>query len=296
MQLTSSVHWIIMIPIVPGCILIVLVMLDIVRTTLTTKGEGLISSAVTQGFRQFASFAIRKGHKLSEATGAASILALVSVWLAGLWAGWVLIFVGLYDAINHSGYPAVELHDLVYFVGFTLSTLGVGDVTPNGASAQMVTVLASLNGLLVITLTVTYALAVVSGVVTRRVLAYKIHLAGGEEGDFLMKHTAVDDFAAWVADIRNELVTCTEQRLAYPVLDNFVSKEDSHSLAIQLARLGLTSLEVSRNGSVGEQSKRELKELLTVLYRYTALAGITDDDLEIRLRRLGRRDGWVADR
>lgn len=281
-----------MIHITSGCILIAAVMLDIIRTTLTTKGEGLISGIVSGGFRRFANFAIRKGHRVSEATGSASLLALGCVWLAGLWAGWVLIFLGLPDAIEHSGQSTVDIYDLMYFVGFTLSTLGVGDITPDGAAAQMTTTLASFNGLLVITLIVTYAISVVSGVVARRVLAYKIYLAGGEEGEFLEKLSNVEGSAAWIADIKKELVFCTEQRLAYPILDNFVSRECSHSLAIQIARLGLAFRKADRSSGVGEQTRKELEELAAVLYRYTSLTGLTDDDLEVRLRKLGGRDGW----
>lgn len=281
-----------MLPVISGCILITLIMLDVTRTTLTTKGEGPVSALVSGSFRKIASLAGRRGHRLSEATGAVSILALGSVWVAGLWAGWVLIFLGLPDAIEHSTQSSVDLYDLVYFVGFTLSTLGIGDITPNGASAQVATTLASFNGLLVVTLIVTYAISVVSGVVARRVLAYRISLAGDDSDEFLTAFSNVDDFAAWVADLKKELIFCTEQRLAYPILDNFISREPSCSLAIQLARLGLATLRLDQQYGLGGDVKRELDEFWAVLDRYTLLTGMTDEDLGLRLRKLAGRDGW----
>lgn len=280
-----------MIYIAAGCILITLVMFDIIRTTLTTTGEGKLSAVVSGGCRKLASLALRRGARISEVIGPVSLMTLGSVWLAGLWAGWVLVLLGLPAAIEDSTQSIVDIYDYVYFVGFTLSTLGIGDITPKGAVPQMVTTLASFNGLLVITLIVTYAISVVSGVVARRVLASRIYLAGGDEGRFQSKFESLDDFAAWIADIKKDLIFCTEQRLAYPILDNFVSKEEEHSLAIQLARLGLDSLVTTQHISVSERSSRELGELFSVLYRYTSLTGIVDADLQVRLLKLGEREG-----
>lgn len=275
-----------------GCVLIIIVMFDIVRTTLTAKGEGLISGWVSAAFRKLARSGIRNGYGISEVMGSVSILALVSIWLAGLWAGWVLVFLGIPDALEYSGKSsAVVLSDIIYFVGFTLSTLGIGDIVPKGALAQVATALASFHGLLVITLTVTYAISVIGGVVARRVLAHKIYLVGKEDGACAAAFANTDHFTAWVADIKKDLIACTEQRLAYPILDNFVNKEKKFSLAVQLARLGLAAHRENQNESVSPQLKIELNELLSVLYRYTSISGITDDDLVARLRKLGDRDG-----
>ncbi|NMT63207.1 ion channel [Marinobacter orientalis] len=230
--------------IISGVILILLLMTDIVRTTLTTRGEGLISAFVSGAFRKVACSSIRAGHRPSEIIGSISISTLALVWLAGLWAGWVLVFMGIPDAIAHSGdMSGVDLHDVIYFVGFTLSTLGTGDLFPTTRGAQIATVLSSFSGLLIVTLIVTYAVSVVSAVVARRVLAYKIYLNGGNEGEFLSEFPDIENFAAWVAGIKNELVSCTEQRLAYPVLDNFVSRDERFSLPVQLARLGLVTFQ-----------------------------------------------------
>lgn len=278
--------------IVFGVILILLLMTDIVRTTLTTRGEGLISSFVSGTYRRVACSCIRTGHRPSEVIGSISISTLALVWLAGLWAGWVLVFMGIPDAIAHSGDTSgVDLHDIIYFVGFTLSTLGTGDLFPTTPVAQIATVLSSFSGLLIVTLIVTYAISVVSAVVARRVLAYKIYLNGGDkggEGEFLTEFPDLEDFAAWVGGIKNELISCTEQRLAYPILDNFVSKDERFSLPVQLARLGLIIYKESRNEDASQQTKKELNQLLSVLDRYTLLSGITDREMSARLARLSK--------
>lgn len=114
-----------------GVILILFLLTDIVCTTLTTRGEGLVSSFVSGAYRKVACSCIQKGRRPSEVIGSVSISTLALVWLAGLWAGWVLVFMGIPGAIAHSGNTSgVELHDIIYFVGFTLSTLGTGDLYP----------------------------------------------------------------------------------------------------------------------------------------------------------------------
>lgn len=275
--------------IVSGVILILILMTDIVRTTLTTRGEGLISSLVSRAYRRLACSCIRMGHRPSEAIGSVSLSTLALVWLAGLWAGWVLVFIGIPDALAHAG-PAsgVGLYDIFYYVGFTLSTLGTGDLYPTTSSAQIATVLSSLSGLLIVTLIVTYAISVVSAVVARRVLAYKIYLNGGENAEFLTEFPDLDAFGAWVEAIKNELISCTEQRLAYPILDNFVSRDERFSLPVQLSRLGLITYRLSGNEDAGQQTRKELNQLLSVLDRYTFLAGLTDRDMPSRLERLSR--------
>lgn len=272
--------------IVAGSLVIILVMLDIVWTTLTTRGEGKISATVSGGFRMVSHLAMHSGYRISEFVGAVSLMALGAVWLAGLWIGWVLVFLGLPDAVTHSQRSTTDIYDLVYFVGFTLSTLGVGDVTPMGPAAQMATAFASFTGLLVVTLVVTYAISVVSGVVARRVLAYEIYLVGEEGGEFLVKFASADEFSEWIATIKKDLIFCTEQRLAYPILDNFVAKEKKYSLPVQLGRLGLAAQEVFQTDSVSKQSRRKLNELFSVLFRYTSLTGLTEGDLVGRLRKL----------
>ncbi|SFR43932.1 Ion channel [Marinobacter daqiaonensis] len=275
--------------IIPGLVLILIVMADFVRTTLTTKGEGPLSSVVSGVLRNLAKLSIRMGHRPSEVLGAICVISIGSVWLAGLWVGWVLVFMGIPDAIAHSGSKVgIGIYDIVYFVGFNLSSLGIGDLAPRNPMAQMATVLTSFSGLLVITLIVTYAISVVGAVVARRVLAFKLYLVGGHKGEFLTEFPGEKEFAAWVGEISKELVSCTEQRLAYPVLDCFTSKDERFSLPVQLAALGIECYRKTRNAGATEPSAKELESLLSVLDRYTSLTGITDDDMSERLVKLSK--------
>jgi hypothetical protein len=57
---------------------------------------------------------------------------------------------------------------------FTLFTLGVGDYRPNGAFWQMLTALCAADGLLTITLSVTYFVPLVSAATRKRQIAASI--------------------------------------------------------------------------------------------------------------------------
>lgn len=277
--------------IVAGSMLMLFLILDIVWTTLTTRGEGPISACVSGGFRKVSRLVMRNGYRLSEIVGSTSLMTLGTVWLLGLWAGMVLVFFGMSNPVSHSHRAPIETHDLVYYIGFTLSTLGVGDIAPNSTAAQLATAVASFIGLLVVTLIVTYAVSVVSAVVARRVLAYEIYLAGEDSDDFLANFADVDDFSGWVGSINRNLIYCTEQRLAYPILDNFVAKEARYSLSVQLARLGLVAHNARKIDRVSNASVRNLNNLFSILFRYTSLAGITGEDLASRLQRLEVLEG-----
>ncbi|WP_416139575.1 ion channel [Halomonas sp. HK25] len=156
-----------------------------------TRGSGLLTKQVTHVLRA----ALACVHTLFGrriflvVTGPATLVLLGVVWVAGLWLGWLLIFSGLPEAVvdSQSGRPA-SVSELIYYVGFTLSTLGVGDFLPQGAAARLLTSVAAFNGLVLVTLIITYALPVVSAAVARRQLAFSISMLGDTPPGYLEDH------------------------------------------------------------------------------------------------------------
>jgi hypothetical protein len=97
------------------------------------------------------------------------LVLAVAVWVALTGAGWSLVSLGGGRTVvaSDTGRPAGVL-DTVYSVGFTISTLDVGDFTAAGPAWRLLTTLASSTGLVLVTLGITYLLAVVSAVVSPR--------------------------------------------------------------------------------------------------------------------------------
>lgn len=234
-----NTHWLV----VPGGIVLLIVMVDVAWTTLTTQGSGPVTRLITLAVE----WASAKAHAVSGrravlvTAGPIAIAMVGSVWLLSLWFGWLLIFSafpsGVVEAL--SGQTA-SLAERVYFVGFTLSTLGLGDFKPVGEVPRLLTALAAFNGLVLVTLIITYAVPLVQGAITRRKLAFSISLLGGSPQEMVWRAWQAKNtqgFENALGQVSSDLIQCSEQRLAYPLLDLFYCKGSSFSLGVQLGRL-----------------------------------------------------------
>ncbi|MGM0767255.1 MAG: ion channel [Pseudomonadota bacterium] len=226
-----------------GAVIIVVIMLDVVWTTLTTQGSGPIARLVTVGTDKIAKTALSIGGSRTVLTpvGPLAIILLSSIWLFSLWLGWVLVFSALpFGVVESPGGAPASLTERIYFVGFTLSTLGVGDLTPEGRVPMLLTVLASFNGLVLVTLVITYAVPLVQAAVMRRQLAFSISLLGGSPQEIAWVAWQKDNrqsFDDALETIASDVIQCAEQRVAYPMLDLFYDRKACFSLGLQLATL-----------------------------------------------------------
>lgn len=276
-----------------GSLLVLIALLDVTKTTLTTKGEGPITQWINDRYKIFLSH--HTNAFISSYSGAGALILIGVVWLVLTVIGWTLIFEGLsYPLQPVDIADEMTLGETTYYVGFTLSTLGIGDPVPVTPAAKMLTVLASLNGMLIITLVVTYALSVVGAVIAQRALAYRIYLVGGQEGEFGNRFSDIDAYRSWLGQITGKLIPLTEQRLAYPVLDSYVGQDRRFSVRAQLGNLGLALSRECHLRELDSQQDREIIELLNVLKRYTCISGLADPDLEVRFQALKARRGALA--
>ncbi len=135
-------------------------------TTLWIEGgAGPLTSRLLSGtWRTLRRFGNRNPLLLSLSGPLLFVLSL-SAWIVLLWGGWALVFAGaetvLIDTLNRG---TVSWSDRIYFAGYTLFTLGIGDFAPRTGIWQIVTVLATGSGLLFVTLSVTYTLSVLEAV------------------------------------------------------------------------------------------------------------------------------------
>ncbi|MCL7945389.1 hypothetical protein [Marinobacter sp. ATCH36] len=121
-----------------------------------------------------------------------------------------------------------------------LASLGMGDFKPGGEFTRLLTALAAFNGLVLVTLIITYAVPVVQGAVARRKLAFSISLLGSSPQEMVWRawqHNNTQGFENALGQISSDLIQCSEQRLAYPLLDLFHCRQSRFSLGVQLGRL-----------------------------------------------------------
>lgn len=177
--------------------------------------------------------------RILQASGVLILLVIVFVWVLSSWVGWSLIFAASDASVvaTATGFPA-DLVGKIYFAGYTIFTLGNGDYKPVGAW-QLATVVASVNGLMVVTLSITYLVPLLSAVVERRALAERISLLGGtiEEVVAKLASTNVDAVRTEVEVFPQFLLLLKERHLAYPVMHYFQSRDRDAATAVNLAVL-----------------------------------------------------------
>ena len=164
--------------------------------------------------------------------GPLSLLMLLIMWAVTLVFAFTLIHWAIGSKINSS--DSGFLTDL-YYSGTTFSTLGLGDVTPIGSAARVITVLEASMGLGLLALVIGY-FPVLYQAFSRR--EANISLLDARAGtpptavELLRRHQeahslgALDellrDWERWAADL-------LESHLSYPVLCFFRSQHDNQS-------------------------------------------------------------------
>lgn len=228
-----------------GTALVVLAFLDALSTTLVVAaGAGPLT-------RRFVGWLwrglLRLHRRDSESTwltmaGPVLLVGTVLLWVAALWAGWTLIFLGGDGAVVDARTRAeAGTADVFYYSGFTVFTLGVGDFVGSTPAWRVVSALASFTGLFLVTLAITYLISVVSAVVSRRAIAIHINALGSSASEIVTRAWRGTDFSPaliqQLATLTEKLATTGEQHLAYPVLHFFHSRNRSTSAPVALAHL-----------------------------------------------------------
>ena len=225
-----------------GVVLILVGLVDLIWTALWVDGgAGPVTRAVAGfGWRVFHSSG-RKNHRLLTTAGPAILALTVATWVLLLWAGWFLVFASEASAVLSSSTSDVaDTSDRLYFVGYTVFTLGNGDFKPNGDWWQVATALAAGSGLLVVTLAITYLISVISAAVSGRAFASQVSGLGGKPAEAVAAGWNGKNYAQLGLPLQTlsaEVSRLGEQLLAYPVLQYFHAEDPSKSPMVALARL-----------------------------------------------------------
>ena len=225
-----------------GFALLVLVLLDIVVTTLTMRSAGPVTSRAMQLLWRVMLRVTPAGrHRVLLAGGIAIVVSTVLAWAVLSWAGWALVFLGTEDGVvNSTTMAPATAWQTVYFAGTTLFTLGPGDFNPSGTIWQILTVVCVANGLLAMTLSVTYIVPVLSAAAGRRQLAAQIHAIGATPQGILRWGWDGRSFSRLedeVSTLAPSIILQAQQHLAYPALHYFHSDHQETALPLRIAAL-----------------------------------------------------------
>lgn len=225
-----------MVFLVSGIVLFLITAVDITKTTLSTRGGGTLTNAVSRlVWRCFFIAAGRRGEsKPLEYAGQCVLMLVLLTWIVCLWLSLFLMLASDPGAVvDGTTKLAADSWEVLYFAGFTLSTLGVGDYAASGDGWRVLTSAAAFCGLTFITAAITYIVPVLSAVSLQNQLSLLITSMGRTPQEILVNSWNGSDFSRFydnASDIRQMLVEHTLNHHAYPVIRCFHNRHASKNI------------------------------------------------------------------
>ncbi len=279
-----------------GASLVALALVDVFLTVLYSRaGVGLLTPRLYRGtwavFRRLGRMAGRREQAVLSLSGPVMMLLTVVMWFLLLLLGFsLIIWPALGSSVTKSsGTTPTDWWTAVYYTGYSLTTLGTGDLVPNTAPYRLLMVMKALVGFSIITLTLTYFMSVYSALVRRNTLAQVLHHLSGASGDAvrLLRHVQT---SGWLEggkggfmDIGQQTLDLLESHHSYPVLHYFRMRDPRYSMA-RIALLVLEPLTLARSALAqppgGFMSRAEVNLIWgsgTDLLRQTGQSLLGDD-------------------
>lgn len=217
-------------------LLILLTVYDVIITVISHSGAGPITRTWT---RYAWRLVLRLKYKLNWERpmyhmGPLFVISILIVWYLLLHIGFstLLYFGGEFTHIN-KGSVTLGPKEILYFVGSTFSTLGLGDFTPSKFPWTVVTTTGAIIVSLLTTLFVSYVIPILSAVTERRKLISAIDILGKNPKELLSfawgpeSSGELDDE---VLSLTNHFIEESYKTYVYPVLGYFYFRDQHSSL------------------------------------------------------------------
>lgn len=225
-------------------------LIDALWTTIVPHGAGPLTAMISRLLGYFAHRTPTALRPLAMRTsGSVTLLAIPTLWLLMFWTGWWALFSVEPSSIVHAstGEPANAVAR-AYFVGYSISTLGLGDYVPAQGIWQILTTVSSLGGLTLITLSISYLIPVLGAATQKRVLGAMIRDLASSPQDFLISRWDGQKISGLTSPLLEQiwpgLELHAQRHRAYPVLHYFRVSKAADSFAVGIARLYETVLMV----------------------------------------------------
>jgi hypothetical protein len=219
-----------------GAAMALFVMIDAVRTTINLADRpGPMARTVVAGGRRIVR--VLPGRARATA-GLALTLAVVVSWTLGLWLSWGLALLDpAVEIVRTSDGSPLGVLETFYVAGFSVFTLGTGDVAATTNVGRFVSVVASATGLFTVTLEVTYLLSLTQAASHERSTARKAYAFGGDVGTILRNAARDGSFRAiepLIFQLAHDVSRLAEQHRTFPVLHDVLPRERSLALGPSL--------------------------------------------------------------
>jgi Ion channel len=219
---------------------------DIACTTLSVATSGLASMLVVRCYHRAA---LRLNHKPAmqwfvHSVGELTLLTSIGVWFLCIWTAWMLIFAAdIGGIVNASTGAAASAVDLMYYSGYTITTLGLGDYRAATHVYKVLTVVASATGFFLLTAGATFVLSVSSAVTQHRLFAGSVRALAPLPLSTVAGCKSISSTDSLLQATATQLILCAQTLLCFPQSTNYCFKNSNDcSLSLTAAVLCETVL------------------------------------------------------
>ncbi len=214
---------------VVGALLVLAAVADVLLTTVRAgRAAGPLTQRLTSGLWRLA-LRSRPGAGPPRGTGPVFTLAVLTVWLTLLLAGWFLVFSASRAAVvSLSTSRPADPWSRLHYVAFTVSTLGTADYVPSGAVWQVLTGIAAITAFGLATLVITYVASLNSAVADKRQFARHVFGLGADPVEILRSSRSGRDLRLLddqLISLTRDLHSMAEHQLTYPLLHYFTTRD-----------------------------------------------------------------------
>ena len=226
-----------------GVIILLITATDLINTSLSVRGAGFISKRLSK-FIWSVLLVINKKmgrRKVLEIGGAVILVSILINWLLLIWISASLLFISQPDSLmNVETNTSTTVVNKIFFTGYTLSTLGLGDIEPEGNFWDILTAVLSFTGLILISIAITYLIPVVSAEITKRKISVYINTLGGSVEEILLNHWNGKDFKELeqpFISLIDSIILHAQNHKAYSVLHFFHSSDKKEAFVLNITNL-----------------------------------------------------------
>ena len=205
--------------------------------------SGPVTAATYRVYHYVSQKLLGPNSKLLLFSGPVLIVCQATIWVSLLLLGislivWPQLGTGIVTATG--GATDKDFVTAIYYAGFSVTTLGTGDLVPQTAFTRIVTITAAAIGFSFFTLVLAYIISVYSALGRRNQFASEIDYRTGRTGDalsYLEKCLSSDDRSLLQQDLLNlasGLADVLESHHFYPALHYFRFREPRYAMSRML--------------------------------------------------------------
>lgn len=182
--------------------------------------------------------------KILQVSGVLILVSIIANWLLLIWFSATLMFISQTDSLkNVETNTVTTVVGKIFYTGYTLSTLGLGDIEPNGPFWEVLTAILSFTGLVLISIAVTYLIPVVSAEIEKRKLSVFITTLGCSVDEILINYWNGKDFKELEKPFHaliNMVIHHAQNHKVYSVLHFFHTSNKKEAFVLNITNLDET--------------------------------------------------------